>query len=284
VRAQWIVNATGVWVDAVNERLGVEPPHRICFSKGAHLILPRIETRDKALTCVAKDGRIFFVIPWGEVTLVGTTDTPHEAPPCRVRADAADIEYLRSECEAKFNLKLDDADILNTKAGLRPLVRPKNMNKADFLDLARSHKVWADESARMSALWGGKYTDAFAMARELADTVTVAPSDDAGLIPSGRRNPTRRPEIFRDGGGEASFWPMPAAANSLSDSRISCAAARISASRSPGRAGARRRTRTDARPIRRRGRRGHGTPPEAVLAEYREATLEPAGRRHGLSP
>lgn len=183
IRAHWVINTTGVWVDEVNRRLEVEPPHELLFSKGIHLVLPRIETRDKALTCVAKDGRVFFVIPWGEATLVGTTDTPHREPPCRVRANAEDINYLRAECEAKFRMKVEDADILNTKAGLRPLVKPKHLNKKDFLDLSREHKVWSDPDARTSALWGGKYTDAFPMARELADTVMRAPSQESGQIP-----------------------------------------------------------------------------------------------------
>jgi glycerol-3-phosphate dehydrogenase len=184
IRAHWIVNTTGVWVDEVNDRLGVKTPHSLCFSKGIHLVLPRIETREKSLTCVAKDGRIFFVIPWGEATLVGTTDTPHEERPGRVLADRDDIEYLRRECESKFRMKVEDADILNTKAGLRPLVRPKNMKGKDFLELSREHKVWSDPTARISALWGGKYTDAFEMARELADTVARQPTQESGQIPA----------------------------------------------------------------------------------------------------
>lgn len=182
IRAQWIVNATGVWVDEINQRLGANPPHSLCFSKGIHLILPRIETAEKALTCMAADGRVFFVIPWGNATLVGTTDTPHEAPPCRVHADRSDIDYLRAECASKFRMEVADEEILNTKAGLRPLVRPKRMKNSTFLELSRDHKVWADPQSRVSALWGGKYTDAFSMARELADTVGVRPRLDPGQI------------------------------------------------------------------------------------------------------
>lgn len=182
IRAQWIVNTTGVWVDEINQRLEVQSPHSLCFSKGIHLVLPRIETSEKALTCMAADGRIFFVVPWGSATLVGTTDTPHEAPPCRVHAERGDIDYLRAECEAKFRMTVGEADILNTKAGLRPLVRPKRMKNSNFLELSRDHKVWADARARVSALWGGKYTDAFAMGRELADSITLPPSLDAGHI------------------------------------------------------------------------------------------------------
>lgn len=182
IRARWIVNTTGVWVDQVNEQLGVKPPYELLYSKGIHLIIPRIETGGKALTCLAKDGRPFFVIPWGDVTLVGTTDTPFAGPPQRVNADKGDIAYLRSECETKFNLTLTDSDILNTKAGLRPLLRPKSMKGEDFLSLARSHKVWSEPSARVTALWGGKYTDAFPMAREIAGQIAIPASGQARPI------------------------------------------------------------------------------------------------------
>lgn len=182
VRARWIVNATGCWVDGVNERLGVDPPHRHLFSKGIHVVVDRIETGDRALTCLAKDRRPFFVIPWGDVTLIGTTDTPFEEPPRRVTADADDIEYLRRECEAKFDLKLEDSDVLNTKAGLRPLVRPARGAGGDFLALARSHKVWADPRAGVSAAWGGKYTSCFSMAREIADAMGLGPTETARAV------------------------------------------------------------------------------------------------------
>ncbi len=178
VRAKWIVNTTGIWADEVNERLGVETPHRHLFSKGIHLIIPRIETGERALTCLSKEGRVFFVVPWGAVTLVGTTDTPFEQGAQRVKPDATDIEYLRAECEAKFNLKLGVGDILNTKAGLRPLLRPaKNVDdRKNFLALARDHKVWSDSQSRLTCLWGGKYTNCFSMGEEIAATIPFAPS------------------------------------------------------------------------------------------------------------
>ncbi len=176
IRAKWIVNTTGVWVDQVNERLGVNPPHRHLFSKGIHIVLKNIPTSGRALTCLSKDRRIFFVVPWGEATLIGTTDTPFDGPPQRVRADAEDVEYLRAECEAKFKMKLETREILNTKAGLRPLLRPAKMGTEDFLALARDHKVWFDLKAGVTALWGGKYTSAFSMGEEIAGTIPFAPS------------------------------------------------------------------------------------------------------------
>lgn len=191
VRARWIVNCTGVWTDNVNEQLNVRPPYRHLFSKGIHLIIPKVETSGHALTCLSKDGRVFFVIPWGEVTLIGTTDTPFDQPAGRVTADASDIEYLRSECERKFGLQLSDRDILNTKAGLRPLLKPANLKNEDFLSLARSHKVWRSREKRITAVWGGKYTSCFSMGREIADTIEITPPlHDRHYLPAHSANQT----------------------------------------------------------------------------------------------
>ncbi|MCH8334036.1 FAD-dependent oxidoreductase, partial [Candidatus Sumerlaeota bacterium] len=176
IRAKWIVNTTGVWVDEINRLLDLETPHRLCFSKGIHLIVPKIETSGRAITCLAKDGRILFVVPWGEVTQIGTTDTPFDEPPRRVRADQEDIDYLREELEAKFDVRVGEADILNTKAGLRPLLRPKKITQEDFLSLARRNKVWSSSRAHVTALWGGKYTNSFQMAEEIANQIGVQPS------------------------------------------------------------------------------------------------------------
>jgi len=201
LRARWIVNTTGVWVDEVNDALGLAPPFRLLFSKGIHLIVRRIETGGRALTCRAADGRIFFVIPWGGVTLIGTTDTPLDGPPRRVRAAAEDIAYLRQAAEARLHLRLEDADVLNTKAGLRPLLRPARLKEEDFLSLARSHKVWSDPRARVTALWGGKYTDSFLMAEEIAAQVTLSPSHPPRPAP-----PVRSAEPAED-----RWWWQPAA-------------------------------------------------------------------------
>ena len=46
-------------------------------SKGVHVIVNKHLT-DQALLLESKDKRLFFVIPWDNQTLVGTTDTEYE--------------------------------------------------------------------------------------------------------------------------------------------------------------------------------------------------------------
>ncbi|HYT17902.1 MAG TPA: FAD-dependent oxidoreductase, partial [Thermoplasmata archaeon] len=69
-----VVNATGVWLDDL--RTGRSTP-TIRPTKGIHIFVPRSKIGNRhALALTAKrDGRVVFVLPWGDLALVGTTDT-----------------------------------------------------------------------------------------------------------------------------------------------------------------------------------------------------------------
>src|SRR5947208_13472702 len=80
VSARFAVNATGVWLDHVRNtrrRPTIRP------TKGIHIFVPRAKIGNRcALALSAKrDGRIVFVLAWGALTLVGTTDTDFRGDP-----------------------------------------------------------------------------------------------------------------------------------------------------------------------------------------------------------
>ena len=80
IRARTIVNACGPYVEEVNRRLGVTTQHRHVLSKGIHVIVRRLTHSWRVLTFFADDGRLFFVIPMGPRTCIGTTDTAWTVP------------------------------------------------------------------------------------------------------------------------------------------------------------------------------------------------------------
>ena len=95
VSARVIVNAAGPWVDEVL-RLSNDGPATSSLSptKGAHLLLPRV-TRAHAICFQARrDGRIMFVLPWNDCSIVGTTDTDFAGDPDHAQAEPADVDYL----------------------------------------------------------------------------------------------------------------------------------------------------------------------------------------------
>ncbi len=93
VAARCVVNATGIWVDALLDMdRDAAAPHRVPLvapSQGVHLVVDRAFWPGGHALLVPKtaDGRVLFAVPWLGKTILGTTDTPRDA--MRARADAA---------------------------------------------------------------------------------------------------------------------------------------------------------------------------------------------------
>ena len=83
--------------------------------------------------------RILFAIPWGERTILGTTDTDYDGPLDDVRADATDIGYVLQVTNQFFPAaKLVEADVISAWAGLRPLVADPSGKPSD---ISRAHEI-----------------------------------------------------------------------------------------------------------------------------------------------
>jgi glycerol-3-phosphate dehydrogenase len=140
-------------------------------TKGVHLVFPRhrIGNRNAVVLHAVRDGRIFFVIPWDEHTIVGTTDTDHSGPPDAVRAEAADVEYLLESLNFYFpTARLTERDVVSTFAGLRPLVagaRPEAPS-----EISREDELFESASGLIS-LGGGKLTTYRRVAIKVIDRV-----------------------------------------------------------------------------------------------------------------
>ena len=76
-----------------------------------------------AIVPVRDDRRSVFVVPWGDTTYIGTTDTDYDGPLDDPPCTAADVDYLLGAINGVTDDKLTDADVVGTWAGLRPLLR-----------------------------------------------------------------------------------------------------------------------------------------------------------------
>ncbi len=172
VRARVVVNACGPFVDERNAGDGVTTRHRHVFSKGIHLIVPRVTERKRVLTFFADDGRLFFVIPMGARTCVGTTDTRVESPFTHVTPD--DRRFVLDNINKRLNLAspLTEADIIAERCGVRPLVVEGGGEQgSDWLQLSRKHAVDVDREKGRVSVFGGKLTDCLNVAQEVFDHV-----------------------------------------------------------------------------------------------------------------
>ena len=171
--ARTIVNAAGPFVDETNKGWGLTTDHRIVYSKGIHLVVPRLTTtrHDKVLAFYDEDERLFYVLPMGNRSVIGTTDTRVDTPYTEVTED--DIDFLLAQINARMDLDapLTRDDIIADRCGVRPLVVNSgggDQQDVDWTKLSRKHAVETDHRERVVTIFGGKLTDCLNIGEEVA--------------------------------------------------------------------------------------------------------------------
>ncbi len=177
VRARHIVSATGVWSDDVRGLGAGEAPDTIRPAKGVHITVPWDLVRNEVAVVVPVPGdrRSVFVVPWGEQTYIGTTDTDYDGALGMPRCTGEDVDYLLRAINAAVDGSISRSDVTATWAGLRPLVRSTESGRT--ADLSRRHKVTVDDDGLVSVN-GGKLTTYREMAEDTVDTVIRHLDDD----------------------------------------------------------------------------------------------------------
>jgi glycerol-3-phosphate dehydrogenase len=173
VRAGLTVNAAGPWLDAVNRTLETPPPRMIGGTWGTHLILPARPDgpRGPIYANAKKDGRPFFLLPWDDRLLVGTTDVKFQGEdPDELRVEPWEVEYLLDETNHLFpGAAYTEGDVQATTVGIRPLpASGKNagaITRRHFLvDHEKKHGI-----AGLASVVGGKLTTYRSLAEEAVD-------------------------------------------------------------------------------------------------------------------
>ncbi len=168
VRARAVVNATGVWSDDVRTMDEGTHPESIRPAKGIHVTVPWAKVRNDiaAIVPVPKDKRSVFVVPWGDVTYIGTTDTDYDGPLDDPQCTPDDVDYLLGALNFAIEEPIGREDVVATWAGLRPLLRTASSERT--ADLSRRHGVLVSENGLVSVN-GGKLTTYRQMAQDTID-------------------------------------------------------------------------------------------------------------------
>jgi glycerol-3-phosphate dehydrogenase len=167
IAAKQVLNATGPWGDAVRRLVGDDGEPLLRPTKGVHLILPNRRFAAAFLLLHPADGRVFFVLPFWNKMLLGTTDTVWDYSPDKLSVTPEDVEYLLTGFNHYFTPPLSASDVLNSFAGLRPLIRSR---PGEPSALSREFQLHASPSGLLTAA-GGKYTTYRNMAEIITDTV-----------------------------------------------------------------------------------------------------------------
>ncbi|HEY7724144.1 MAG TPA: FAD-dependent oxidoreductase [Anaeromyxobacteraceae bacterium] len=172
VRSRLVVNACGPFADAYNALIGQRTRHRHVLSKGIHLLVDRLTPHRRVIAFFADDGRLFFVIPMGPKTCLGTTDTPTDSPEVRVTPE--DRRFVLDNVNRRLRLPrpLGEDDVVAERCGVRPLaVEGEGAGGADWMQLSRRHVVEADPSSGVLTVFGGKLTDCLNVGEEVCAEV-----------------------------------------------------------------------------------------------------------------
>jgi glycerol-3-phosphate dehydrogenase len=155
VQASVVVNAAGPWIPLV-DNIHILSSH-IRYSKGVHLVMPPLPTKDALLMMTGRDNRIFFVIPWYGKSLLGTTDNAYNGHPDKVGVDSRDVDYLLSEANTHLNgVGWDRNSILGAFAGLRTL---QNEPGKPLSQVTREWMLVEPRPGLLASI-GGKFTTA----------------------------------------------------------------------------------------------------------------------------
>jgi glycerol-3-phosphate dehydrogenase len=188
LQVRTVVNATGPWAHGL--------PHsavKLRLTKGIHLVIDRDRLPVKDTVVMTEGSRILFTIPWGDRTVLGTTDTDYDGPLDAVFADADDVDYVLRITNAHFpDAKLTTADVISTWAGLRPLIAdPKGRPS----DISRSHEIKSPEPGWWDVA-GGKLTTCRLMAEQTVDKLIAAAELRAQLCSTAEEPLLREADAF----------------------------------------------------------------------------------------
>ena len=190
VNTAWVINCSGPWADRVCQRSSIRMSKPMLGGvRGSHIILPRFTgSPNAAVYTEAADGRPFFVLPWNDQILVGTTEVADNGDPSRTVPSADEINYLvRSVAQLFPKAKISAQSVKHAFAGIRPLPYSPDSKPSAVTRRHILHDHSDDGAAHMISVIGGKLTTAASLARDCARKIGLSTAEPNTLtMPSGR--------------------------------------------------------------------------------------------------
>ena len=171
------VNCGGPWADLLLDMAkpdGKDAP-MLRRSEGIHIITAkRLLSGQYIVGSMTPSGRHFFLIPWRNHTLIGTTDKPFNGNPDDYRVTRESIMELIDDVNRSFgDGKLSYEDVKHTYGGLRPLVEKETR---ETYTSSRKYEIYDNKDAGLDGLItveGGKYTTSRRLAENCLKIVAV---------------------------------------------------------------------------------------------------------------
>ncbi|MEQ1623797.1 MAG: glycerol-3-phosphate dehydrogenase/oxidase [Sediminibacterium sp.] len=171
VQAKSVINATGVFADAILQMDNPLTPKTLSVSQGIHLVLDPsfFPSKDALMIPKTSDGRVLFAVPWHGKVVVGTTDTPVTNASLEPIALEKEIAFILDTAGLYLSKKPTRADVLSVFAGLRPLASPMH-SEQKTKEISRGHRILVSPSGLFTII-GGKWTTYRKMGEDMVNRI-----------------------------------------------------------------------------------------------------------------
>jgi glycerol-3-phosphate dehydrogenase len=157
LNAKVIINATGVFVDAVRQMDEPSSRKMVSPSQGSHLVVDKSFLAGDYALMIPKtdDGRVLFAVPWHDKVILGTTDNAVDTIDLEPKPKDEEVDFILRTAGRYLTRKPTRDDVRASYAGLRPLVKADNASSTK--QLSRDHTIRISESGLIT-ITGGKWT------------------------------------------------------------------------------------------------------------------------------
>jgi glycerol-3-phosphate dehydrogenase len=169
VKTKCVVNAAGVWTDNLNRQFGIDAPYKHVFGKGVFLGIKRPACHSSTLMIETKgDEGCLALIPWGQISLWGPTETRVKTADEGFSATPDDIRFLLKQLNRHLSKEISTKDIVSLRCGVRPLpVKLSFSDNSDILRVTRQYQIHHDRALPWISIYGGKITSCGLMAKRV---------------------------------------------------------------------------------------------------------------------
>lgn len=171
IQSKSVINATGVFSDAIQQMDEPGKETSINPSQGIHIVLDKEFLPGSAAIMIphTDDGRVLFAVPWHNKIIVGTTDTAVDTISEEPKALPEEVDFILHHAARYLTKDPGYSDIRSVFAGLRPLVKSSAKKTAE---VSRDHSILLATSGLISIV-GGKWTTYRKMAEDVVNTAAI---------------------------------------------------------------------------------------------------------------
>ena len=160
-----VIIAAGSYTEQLLVKSNITPNYKINHIRGSHILIDRHIDKGYFFE-YPNQKRIFFVLPYKNQTLIGTTEEIQKLSD-PVSCSNKEKNYLIKGYNHYFCDKICLNDIVSQFAGLRPLIS----SKKKYSNSSREYAI--QKNNKVISIYGGKWTTSRALARQICNQINL---------------------------------------------------------------------------------------------------------------